>query len=100
MELTVSASLISDTTSTLAFLVSARLFGLLDSNLLGLDASAALPPVLGGTGGGLELGKAFSGDARLSLTGGGRRPRLDGWKSSSTLSGSSGGGTFTSALTK
>lgn len=98
--LTVSPSLMSDTTSTLAFLVSARLFGLLVSSLLGLDASAGLPPVLGGTGEGLELGRAFGGGgARLSFTGGGERPRLDGWRSSCALGGSSGGGAFASALT-
>lgn len=96
MELTVSSSLTSDTISTLAFLVSARLFGRLDSSLLGLDA---LPLVFGGTGEGLELCRDRSGDARLSFKGGGKRPRLDGWKSSSVLCGSSGSGTFTSALT-
>lgn len=99
IRLTVSSSLISDTISMLAFLVSARLFGLLDSSLFSLEGSDGLMLFFGGTGEGLEFGRDFSGAARFSFAGGDERTRLDGWKSSSTLSGSSGGGTLTSALT-
>lgn len=84
----------------LAFLVSARLLGLLDSSLFGLGGSGALLLGFGGTGEGLELGRDLSGGgAGLSFAGGGWRTRLDGWKSSSALWRSSVGGTLTSALT-
>lgn len=97
--LTDSSSTTSGAISRLAFLVSARLFGLLDSCLLGLVASGALALSLGGAGEGLGVGGDLSTGEGRGLAGGGRRARLDGWKSSSTPIGSSGGGLLTSALT-
>lgn len=80
VKLTVSSSDtdISDTISTLAFLVSARLFGLLDSSLLSLEGSGGLLLFFGGTGEGLEFGRDFSGAARFSFAGGDECTRLDG----------------------
>lgn len=83
----------------LAFLVSARLFGLVDSCRFGLAGSGALAGSFGGAGEGLGAGRAFTAGARICLFGGGRRARLDGWKSSSRPVGSSGGGALTSAMT-
>lgn len=78
IRLTVSSSLISDTISMLAFLVSARLFGLLDSSLFSLEGSGCLLLFFGGTGEGLEFGRDFSGAAWFSFAGGDERTRLDG----------------------
>lgn len=78
IRLTVSSSLISDTISMLAFLVSARLFGLLDSSLFSLGGSGGLLLFFGGTGEGLEFGRDFSGAARFSFASGDERTRLDG----------------------
>lgn len=61
----------------LAFLVSARLFSLLDSSLFGLDGSGGLL-FFGGTGEGLEFGSDFSGAAGFSFTGGDECTRLEG----------------------
>lgn len=77
IKLTVSSSLISDTISTLAFLVSARLFGLLDSTLFGLGGSEGLP-FFGGTGEGLEFGRDLGGAAGFCFTGGDECTRLEG----------------------
>lgn len=64
--------------STLAFLVSARLFGLADSCLFGLEGSGALVLSFGGTGEGLGVGRDFSAGVQIGLASGGNRARLDG----------------------
>lgn len=69
-----SSSTISGGISTLAFLVSARLFGLVDSCFFGLRGSGGL--VLSGEE--LGAGRDFKAGAQICLAGGGKRARLDG----------------------
>lgn len=64
--------------STLAFLVSARLFGLVSSCLTGLEGSTGLVLIFGSNGKALKSGWNFIAGVQISLTGGGKHARLDG----------------------